>query len=134
MKTTSDKAMDMGIVPIQGGLSIDDNVIGSIAAMAATNVEGVVSLGTSSFRKVLAERVKGKQRKSRGIEVAAGLKEAILDIDLKVFYGYSIQNVVREVRFSVATKILELTGLNAKEINIHVIGVDLKNNSSTEIK
>ncbi|SVA71624.1 uncharacterized protein METZ01_LOCUS124478 [marine metagenome] len=134
MKTTSDKAMDTGIVPIQGGLSIDDDVIGSIAAMAATNVEGVVSLGTSSFKKVLAERVKRKQRKSRGIEVAAGLKEAILDIDLKVFYGYSIQNVVREVRFSVATKILELTGLNAKEINIYVIGVDLKNSLSNEIK
>lgn len=134
MKTTSDKAMDMGIVPIQGELSIDDDVIGSIAAMAATNVEGVVSLGTSSFRKVLAERVKRKQRKSRGIEVEAGLKEAILDIDLKVFYGYSIQNVVREVRFSVATKVLELTGLNAKEINIYVIGVELKNNSSKEMK
>ena len=134
MKTTSDKAMDTGIVPIQGGLSIDDDVIGSIAAMAATNVEGVVSLGTSSFKKVLAERVKRKQRKSRGIEVAAGLKEAILDIDLKVLYGYSIQNVVREVRFSVATKILELTGLNAKEINIYVIGVDLKNSLSNEIK
>ncbi len=134
MKTTSDKAMDTGIVPIQGGLSIDDDVIGSIAAMVATNVEGVVSLGTSSFKKVLAERVKRKQRKSRGIEVAAGLKEAILDIDLKVFYGYSIQNVVREVRFSVATKILELTGLNAKAINIYVIGVDLKNSLSNEIK
>lgn len=134
MKTTSDKAMDMGIVPIQGELSIDDDVIGSIAAMAATNVEGVVSLGTSSFRKVLAERVKRKQRKSRGIEVEAGLKEAILDIDLKVFYGYSIQNIVREVRFSVATKVLELTGLNAKEINIYVIGVELKNNSSKEMK
>ena len=134
MKTISDKAMDMGIVPIQGELSIDDDVIGSIAAMAATNVEGVVSLGTSSFRKVLAERVKRKQRKSRGIEVEAGLKEAILDIDLKVFYGYSIQNVVREVRFSVATKVLELTGLNAKEINIYVIGVELKNNSSKEMK
>ena len=126
MKTKAEKPMGGAITPIQGGLSIDDDVIGSIAAMAATNVEGVASLGTSSFKKVLVEKVKRRQRKSRGIEVEAGLKEAILDIDLKVFYGYSIQNVVRDVRFSVATKVLELTGLNAKEINIYVIGVDLE--------
>ena len=126
MKTKPEKPMGVEITPIKGGLSIDDDVIGSIAAMAAANVEGVASLGTSSFKKVLVEKVKMTQRKSRGIEVEAGLKEAILDIDLKVFYGYSIPNIVRDVRFSVATKILELTGLNAKEINIYVIGVDLK--------
>ena len=124
----------MKILKIQGGLSIDNDVIGSIAAMAATNVQGVSSLGTSSFKQVLAEKVKRRQRKSRGIEVEAGLKEAILDIDLKVFYGYSIRDVVRDVRFEVATKVLELTGLKAKEINIYVVGVDPKDNRSNEAK
>ncbi len=131
MKT---KTENRETVKIQGGLSIDNDVIGSIAAMAATNVQGVSSLGTSSFKQVLAEKVKRRQRKTRGIEVEAGLKEAILDIDLKVFYGYSIRDVVRDVRFEVATKVLELTGLKAKEINIYVVGVDPKDNRSNETK
>ena len=54
----------------------------------------------------------------------AGRREAILDIDLRVVYGYSIPEVVIKVRENVAHRLLEVCGLIAKEVNVDVVGID----------
>jgi uncharacterized alkaline shock family protein YloU len=111
-------------IQVGGGTEINDEVIGSIAGVATREIEGVSSLGTSSIRRSLAERVGGAEQKARGVAVEAGRREAILDIDLRVVYGYSIPETVVKVRHNVARRVLELCGLVAKEININVIGIE----------
>ena len=56
--------------------------------------------------------------------VEAGRREAILDIDLQVIYGFSIPETILKVRHNVARRILELCGLITKEININVAGIE----------
>ena len=56
-------------VEIAGQTTIDDQVIGAIANTAAREVEGVTSLGTSSVRRLLAERLGGAERRARGVGV-----------------------------------------------------------------
>ena len=62
----------------------------------------------------------GAERRARGVEVEMGRREVIVDIGLKVIYGYSIPMTVIKVRQIVADRLLRLCGLVIKEINIRV--------------
>ena len=111
-------------IQVGGETNIDDEVIGAIAGVAAREVEGVSSLGTSSMRRTIAERVGGSDQRARGVSVEAGKREAILDFDLRVVSGFSIPETVIKVRQNVARRVLELCGLVTKEININVVGIE----------
>ena len=111
-------------LPVGGTTNIQPEVIGAIAGVAAQAVEGVASLGTTSLRRTLSERLGGAERRSRGVEVEVGIREAILDINLRVVYGHSIPAVVVAVRRGVAERLLTLAGLVAKEINVRVVGLE----------
>ena len=111
-------------IQVGGVTNIEDEVIGAIAGMAAREVDGVSSLGTSSIRRTISERVGGHERRARGVAVEAGKREAALDVDLNVVYGHSIPEVIVKVRQNVARRVLELCGLVAKEINVNVVGME----------
>ena len=111
-------------IEVGGVTRIHDQVIAAVVAVAARNVDGVSSLGTASFRRPVAERVGGTNYSPLGVAVEAGQKEAILDLQLKVLYGFRIPEVVINVRRNVTRRVLELFGIVAKEINIKVIGIE----------
>jgi len=109
---------------VGGETSMDDEIIAAIAGMAAREVEGVSELGGQSLRRTAAERVGGAEGRARGVKVEAGRKEAILDLEMRVLYGFSVPEIVIKVRQLVAQRVLELLGLVTKEINIRVVGID----------
>ena len=109
---------------VAGETTIDDEVIAAVVGVVAREVEGIGSLGTSSVRRTLAERLGGVETRSRGVEVEAGKKEAIIDITVNVIYGFSIPKTVIELRRKVASHLLQMAGLVAKEINIRVAGIE----------
>ena len=111
-------------VEVGGETEINGEVIGAVAGVAAREIEGVSALGTSSIRSAISERVGGREQRARGVGVEAGRREAILDIDLQIIYGFSIPETVVKVRQNVAHRVLELCGLVAKEININVVGIE----------
>ena len=111
-------------VGIAGQTIIDDQVIGAIANTAAREVEGVSSLGSGSVRRILSERLGSSEQRARGIGVVSGRREAIIDIELNVFYGHSIPDVVSQVRENVSLRISDMCGLTTKEINVAVSGID----------
>ena len=121
-------------IEVGGETTIEDEVIGAIAGLAAQEVEGVASLGTRSFRRILAERVAGRESRARGVAVEAGQREAILDLDMRVIYGYSIPDIVIDVRQTVARRVLEMAGLITKEINISVVGIDFPEGHSDRVE
>lgn len=118
---------------IAGETVIEDNVIEAIAGLAATEVKGVSSLGTSSIRRTLAERIGGAERRARGVDSEHGKKEANLDITVNVMYGFSIPELVIGVRKNVATRLLDLVGLVTKEINIEVAGIEFPDKTPGEL-
>ena len=111
-------------IPVGGTTNIEAEVIGAIAGVAAQSVQGVSSLGATSLRSAIKERLGGAERRSRGVQVEAGRREVILDINVRVVYGYSIPRVVVEVRQTVANGLLRLCGLVSKEINVRVTSID----------
>jgi len=124
MKGRLEEIEKTGEIVVGGETSIEDEVIAAIAGVAAREVEGVASLGTSSIRRILAERIGGAEERARGVEVEAGKKEAIIDLTLNIIYGFSIPNIVIGVRKKVAARLLEIAGIIAKEINVSVVGIE----------
>ena len=107
-----------------GQTTISDQVIEAIAGTAALEIEGVTSLGSNSVRRLIAERLGGAQRRARGVGVVSGQREAIVDIEIKVAYGFSIPAIAQQVRESVSLRVLDICGLVTKEINITVTAVE----------
>ena len=111
-------------ITVGGITNISEDVIAAIANQAAIEVEGVAEVGNSSLRRTLAERVTGAERRARGVEVEAGSKEAIVDITMRVKYGYSIPDTIIATRSNVSDQLLKLCGLVAKEVNVRVAGLE----------
>ena len=68
--------------------------------------------------------------KASGIDVEAGKREIIFDIDLTVIYGFSIPSVVKDVREAVAKQVFDQVGLVAKEINVVVRSIEFPDRSA----
>lgn len=111
---------------VPGESIIEDEVVASIAGTAAKEVEGVANLGKSSVRRLVAGAIAGAGGKARqGVSVEVGHKEAIVDLQLDVIYGFNIPNIVTEVRKKVSSRLLEIAGLTAKEINVRIVSIEI---------
>ncbi len=121
-------------IVVGGETTIQDEVIASIVGMASKEVLGVASLGKSSIRRTLAERLGGQDQRARGVGVEAGKKEAILDVAINVVYGYSIPQIVMDLRKKVAARLLDIAGLFAKEINVQVVGIEFPDMPSGRVE
>ena len=131
------KMEDMGRLEeiiVGGTTNIDPEVIGSIAGIAIQSVEGVSSLGTPSLRRTIRERLGSAERTARGIEVEVGRREVVLDVNIRVIFGYNIPRTVIAVRQIVADHLLNLCGLIAKEINVKVIGIEFPDKMSGRVQ
>ena len=62
---------------IAGQTDIADDVLSTIAAMAAREIEGVADVGSGTVRRIF---MRNAQRQASGASVQAGKKEAIIDL------------------------------------------------------
>ena len=124
MMPKMDEIKKLEEISVGGTTNIEPEVIAAIAGLSAQLVDGVASLGTTSLRRTLRERLGSAERQARGVEVEVGRREVILDINLRVIYGYGIPQIVIGVRHMVADRLLRLCGLEAKEINVRVVGIE----------
>jgi uncharacterized alkaline shock family protein YloU len=113
-----------GTYVIGGETIIEYEVIGAVAATAAREVNGVSTVGTSSIRRTLSETFGSGHKKARGARVEAGKREAIVDLDIKITYGFSIPQLIIDIRKKVGARLLDMFGLIAKEINVNIVAMD----------
>ena len=104
----------------RGKTYIDDEVVSVIARIAAEQVEGVHQLGASNLRGMISRL----GRKS-GVEAEVGLKEAAIDLEVVVEFGYPIREVAEELRSVVIETIEATTGRRVIEVNIFVVDVHI---------
>ncbi len=106
---------------VVGQTEIADDVLNTIAAMAAREIDGVADVGTGTVRRMF---MRSGQKQASGAAVQAGKKEAIVDLTVKIVYGFNLPQLVVDVRKRVGARLLEMAGLIAKEINIRVVGIE----------
>lgn len=104
-----------------GKVVFAEDVVATIASLAAAEVEGVYGMSGSTFEG-LGEKL-GKKNYTKGIKVEVGTVECAVDMTLIVKYGYRIQDVCQNVQQAVKNAIENMTGLNVVEVNISVNSV-----------
>jgi uncharacterized alkaline shock family protein YloU len=108
--------IDMGIV------KISDEVVGVIAGLATTEVQGIVGMSASLVGGI-SQILSGKKNLSKGVKVSVGENSATIDLYVVVEYGVKIPEVAEQVQDNVKKAVETMTGLTVSSINIHVQNV-----------
>lgn len=109
----------------KGEVKIADEVVAIIAALAATEVEGVASMAGNITNELISRL--GMKNLSKGVkvDVLEGVVTVSLTLNLK--YNYSVVEVSGKVQEKVKNAIENMTGLEVADVNIKVAGVEMKN-------
>ena len=82
-----------------GNIRIADDVVKTIAAKAAGDVEGIYKLAGGVVDEV--SKMLGKKRPTKGVKVEVGEKECSIEVFVIVEFGYPISEVAHEVQKAV---------------------------------
>jgi uncharacterized alkaline shock family protein YloU len=116
MHHSGDAHTDLGIIKIHR------NVIASIAAIAAIEIEGVKEVGESKKNVFLSLLDK---KGAKGIKVEIDKNEEVkVVIPVTIRYGFNIPDIANKVQENVRTNLEKMTNLSIKDININVQGVE----------
>lgn len=122
MITVDDRRSELGSVRIQ------NDVVGIIAGIAASEVSGVVGLGGGfSIGEVF-----GRKSFNKGIKVEVGNGEAAIDLFIVVEYGRNIPDVSYQVQQNVKRAVENMTGLSVVEVNVNIEGVQPGKSTKSE--
>ncbi len=111
-------------------VKIADEVVGVIAGIAASEVEGVASM-SGGVVSGLGEML-GKKSFSKGVKVEVGERQTALDLYVVMEYGIRIPEVARRVQENVKRAVESMTGLEVVEVNVHVAGVSFHTDAKEE--
>ena len=99
-----------------GKVEISNEVVVTIASIAASKVQGVHSTGGKSFF--------GKKDLERGI--SASVEEnrtAFIDVEVKIDYGKNIYDTVQKLQKNIKDAVEQMTGLEVERVNVTVKSV-----------
>ena len=107
-----------------GTVKIADDVVASIAGIAATEVEGVVSMAGNIGNELKSKM--GVKNLAKGVKVEVRDDCAIVELAINMKYGYNIPETCKQVQEKVIQAINSMTGLTVKQVNVRIAGVSLE--------
>ena len=109
-----------------GEVKISTDVVAAIAALAATEIDGVYSMAGNITNELIGKL--GMKNLSKGVKIL--MEGGIVRVDMMVVvnYGYSIPEVSGQVQERVSQQIENMTGLSVSEVNVRIAGVKLEEN------
>ena len=106
-----------------GEVKIADEVVAIIAALAATEVDGVASMAGNITNEVIGRL--GIKNLSKGVKVDVLEGVVTVSLALNIRYNYSIVDVTGKVQEKVKSAVENMTGLEVADVNIKVAGVEM---------
>ena len=104
-----------------GEVKIADEVVAIIAALAATEVEGVASMAGNITNELISKL--GMKNLSKGVKVDVLEGVVTVSLALNMEYNYSIVETSAKVQDKVKSAVENMTGLEVADVNIKVAGV-----------
>lgn len=105
-----------------GLIKIHNEVISSVASLAACEVRGVAKMG-GSFARSIYDLI-SKQQLHKGVKVEnLNGNEIKITLHIVVEYGEDIPRVAAEVQESVRKNVEKMTGLSLSEVDVNIQGV-----------
>ncbi len=109
----------------KGEVKIADEVVAIIAALAATEVEGVASMAGNITNELISRL--GMKNLSKGVKVDVLEGVVTVSLTLNMKYNYSVVDSIKKVQEKVKSAIENMTGLEVADVNIHIAGVEMEN-------
>ena len=106
-----------------GQVQIADEVIAVIAGLAATEVDGVAKMNGNITNEIVSKL--GMKKLSKGGKIDIEGQDVEVTLNLVLAYGVSIPRTSKEVQEKVKNAIENMTGMNVKEVNIRIAGIDM---------
>lgn len=106
-----------------GTVKIADDVVAMIAALAATEVEGVAALSNNMTNEFLS-RV-GVKNAAKGTRVEVLQKKVKVDLAITIEYGFNIPATCQRVQTKVKNAVENMTGLEVTDVNIRIAGINV---------
>ncbi|WP_163102638.1 Asp23/Gls24 family envelope stress response protein [Peribacillus alkalitolerans] len=107
-----------------GKVEIAPEVIEVIAGIAASEVEGVAQM-RGNFAAGVVERL-GRKNHGKGVKVELTEESIKVDVYCVMKFGVSIPKVAQEVQDNIRQALLNMTALEADEVNVHVVGIQFE--------
>ena len=108
-----------------GTISIDGNVIATIAGISAMESYGIVGMASKNAADGFFELLKWDHF-TKGINVNSKDNTLSIDLHIIVEYGVQISVVAKNIKDRVKYNIEETTDLKVDKINIYVEGIRLE--------
>lgn len=105
-----------------GEVMIADDVIATIAGLAATEVEGVASMQGNLTNELVGKL--GVKNLTKGVRIALEENAVSVDLSIQMCYGYSIPKTCKAIQERVKNAIENMIGLDVSVVNVHIVGVD----------
>lgn len=106
-----------------GFIRVADDVVPIIAAIAATEVDGVVSVADNLKGELINKM--GIHKAPKGVKVDIDQHKVNIAMSLGIKYGCNVPETCRKVQDKVKTAIETMLGLDVVDVNIRVAFVDL---------
>ena len=113
-----------------GEVKIADEVVAIIAALAATEVEGVASMAGNITNELISRL--GMKNLSKGVKVDVLEGVVTVSLALNMKYNYSIMDVFAKVQEKVKSAVENMTGLEVADVNVKVAGVEMESQESAK--
>lgn len=107
----------------QDDLEISPEVVATIAGVAISEVIGANRI--TGFFDNLAEAFKTKNKEGKGIKVEIKEGKCKIDANIIVDFGTRIPEVAFEIQTRVKKSVEAMTGLEVREVNVHVQGINM---------
>jgi uncharacterized alkaline shock family protein YloU len=114
----------------QDKIRIADEVIMTIAGIAASQVENVTSMSGGIGDGIAG--ILGRKNLGKGVKVEAGEKEVAIDLSVVVEYGCKIHEVAKAIQAKVRNAVESMTGMKVVEANVNVVGVNVAKDLKSE--
>lgn len=114
-----------------GNVTYANEVIATIAGVAANEVEGIAGMhSTGGISEIL-----GKNRNvTRGVKVEIGTEETSVDLFVTIEYGAPIHKAARDAQENVKKAVETMTGLHVVRVDVHVQGVSFEKETKALVK
>ena len=109
-------------VEIATNLNISEDVIGIIAGLAASEVEGIAGM-TLGFVDGINQIIGSTKKYAKGVKIELDGKKVTVDLFVNVRYGVRIPDVAWSAQNAVKKSVENMTGLEVSSVNINVQGI-----------
>lgn len=109
-------------VEIATNLNISEDVIGIIAGLAASEVEGIAGM-TLGFVDGINQILGSNKKYSKGVKISLDGKKVVIDLYVNVKYGVRIPDIAWAAQNAVKSAVENMTGLDVTSVNINVQGI-----------